>query len=108
MPFANTAPASKLIRETLLRLPPCSASPRARRNEPFRQLMDEAKRHLPAAEVERSLLAALCAPALDLQTRAQILQRLAAHIFANPDHEAIFRVIANITRPNSDHTRDTL
>ena len=70
--------------------------------------MDEAKRHLPAAEIERSLLAALCAPALDRQTRAQILQRLAAHIFANPDHEAIFRVLGKIPRATSEHIRETL
>jgi hypothetical protein len=70
--------------------------------------MDEAQRHLKAAEIERRLLAALCAPALDHQTRAEILERLAAHTFANPDHEVIFRALVKIPRATAEHIRETL
>jgi hypothetical protein len=70
--------------------------------------MDEAQRRLKTDEIERQLVAALCSPALDHKTRGEILQRLAAHTFANPDHEAIFRVLGKIPRATSEHIRETL
>jgi len=70
--------------------------------------MDEAERHLPTAEIERWLLAALFSPALDHKTRGEILERLAAHTFANPDHEVIFRALVKIPRATSEHIRETL
>jgi hypothetical protein len=59
-------------------------------------------------EVEQRLLAALCAPALDDQSRAGILQRLASHEFASPDHEMIFRALANMPHASAEHIRETL
>lgn len=70
--------------------------------------MDQAERHLPAAEIERWLLAVLCAPALDHKARGEILERLAAHTFANPDHEIIFRALVKMPRAASAHIRETL
>jgi hypothetical protein len=70
--------------------------------------MEEAERHLPAAEIEGLLLAALCASSLDHQRRAEIIERLAAHTFAIPDHEAIFRALAKIPRAPAEHIRETL
>lgn len=70
--------------------------------------MDEAQRHLPAAEVERQLLAALCAPALDRQTRAEILERLRAHVFADPDHDVIFQALAKMPHASAGQIRETL
>jgi len=70
--------------------------------------MDEAQRRLKTDEIERQLVVALCSPALDHKTRGEILQRLAAHTFANPDHEAIFRVLVKIPRAKSGHIRETL
>ena len=70
--------------------------------------MDEAQRRLKTDEIERQLVVALCSPALDHKTRGEILQRLAAHTFANPDHEAIFRVLVKIPRAQSGHIRETL
>ncbi|PYU24477.1 MAG: hypothetical protein DMG32_13860 [Acidobacteria bacterium] len=70
--------------------------------------MDDAERHLPIAEIERWLLAALCAPAPDRQTRAEILERLAAHTFAIPDHEVIFRALVKMPHATAKHIRETL
>ena len=70
--------------------------------------MDQAKRHLPAAEIERLLLAALCASALGRQKRAEILERLAAHEFASSDHEVIFRALANMPGASAERIRETL
>jgi hypothetical protein len=70
--------------------------------------MDEAERHLPAAEIERRLLAALCSPALDRKTRAAILEQLAVHKFAHPDHEIIFQALVKMPRANGEHIRETL
>jgi hypothetical protein len=69
--------------------------------------MQEAE-HLPSAEIERRLLAALCASALDHQTRARILERLSAHTFANPDHEIIFQALAKMPPATAEHIRETL
>ena len=69
--------------------------------------MDEAKRHLTTGEIERSLLAALCGP-LDHKTRSEILNRLAAHAFASPDHEVIFRALVKMPRASAEHIRETL
>lgn len=70
--------------------------------------MDEPQPQLPAIEIERQLLAALCAPALDVQVRAKILDCLSAYKFANPDHDVIFRALANMPRATSEHIRETL
>jgi hypothetical protein len=59
-------------------------------------------------EVEQRLLAALCAPALDDQTRGAILQQLARHKFVSPDHETIFRALANMPHASAEHIRETL
>jgi hypothetical protein len=64
--------------------------------------------HLPGAEIERRLLAALCASALDRQTRAQVLERLSAHTFANRDHEIIFQALAKMPPATAEHIRETL
>jgi hypothetical protein len=64
--------------------------------------------HLPSAEIERRLLAALCASALDHQTRARILERLSAHTFANRDHEIIFQALAKMPPATAEHIRETL
>jgi hypothetical protein len=64
--------------------------------------------HLPSAEIERRLLAALCASALDHQTRARILERLSAHTFANRDHEIIFQALAKMPSATAEHIRETL
>jgi len=69
--------------------------------------MQEADR-LPNAEIEWHLLAALCATALNREMRAQILKRLSAHTFANPDHEIIFQVLAKMPLATAEHIRETL
>lgn len=69
--------------------------------------MQEAER-LPTAEIERRLLAALCAATLDLQMRTQILGRLSAHTFANRDHEIIFQALVKIPLAPAEHIRETL
>lgn len=63
---------------------------------------------LPSAEIERRLLAALCAATVGHDTRAQILDRLSTHIFANRDHEIIFQAIAAIPHAAGEHIRETL
>jgi len=70
--------------------------------------MDETQRHLPTAEIERWLLAALCAPALDGQKRAEIIDGLAAHRFAEPDHETLFAALLKMPHATSEHIRETL
>jgi hypothetical protein len=70
--------------------------------------MNEADPHLSAAEIERWLLAALCAPSLDPQSRTEIIERLTAHTFASPDHEVIFRALAKIPPASAEHIRETL
>jgi hypothetical protein len=70
--------------------------------------MQEAERHLHAAEIERRLLAGLCSPALDPKTRAEILERLATHKFANPDHEVIFQALLKMPRATGEHIRESL
>jgi hypothetical protein len=58
--------------------------------------MNDAQSHPPAAEIERQLLSALCASDLDRQMRAEIIERLRAHTFADPDYEVIFRALAKM------------
>jgi len=70
--------------------------------------MDEAQRHPPAIEIERQLLAALCSPALDQPTRTAILSALRAYTFADPDHDVIFRVLAEMPSNTAEHIRETL
>ena len=70
--------------------------------------MQDAQRHTNAVEIERRLLAALCSPALDPRTRAEILERLAVHDFANPDHEIIFQALAKMPRGSGKYIRETL
>lgn len=64
--------------------------------------------HLPSSEIERRLLAALCAASLDRLTRALILERLSAHTFANRDHEIIFQALAKMPPATAEHIRETL
>jgi hypothetical protein len=70
--------------------------------------MNDAQSHPPAAEIERQLLAALCASALDPQTRSEILDRLRTHTFANPDHEVIFQALAKMPPAPIARIRETL
>jgi hypothetical protein len=74
--------------------------------------MAEAERRPPitevAQEIEQQLLAALCAPVLDDQTRAAILHGLAKHRFASSDHQMIFRALANMPPASAKHIRETL
>ena len=70
--------------------------------------MQEPDRQLPTAEIERQLLAALCFTQIDSETRAAVLERLAAHAFANADHEIIFQVLAKMPRAPGEHFRETL
>ena len=68
----------------------------------------QTERPQAVTEVERQLLAALCSPALDHPTRADVFARLRAHTFANPDHEVIFRALAKMPRATPEHIRETL
>jgi hypothetical protein len=70
--------------------------------------MDETQHPLPITEIERLLVAALCASELDQQKHAEILDCLAAHKFADPDYETIFLALANLPRAASEHIRETL
>ena len=70
-------------------------------------MKDEGEHRLNTEEIERWLLAALCA-ALNRKTRAEILERLAAHTFANPDHEVIFEALVKLTPATAEHIRETL
>jgi hypothetical protein len=47
-----------------------------------------------ALATERLLLAALCRRSTDLQTRQDLLERLARHTFRSVEHEVIFRALA--------------
>lgn len=64
--------------------------------------------HLPSAEIERRLLAALCATTVGPDMRAQILDRLRTHKFANRDHEIIFQALAKMPPATAEHIRETL
>ncbi len=70
--------------------------------------MDPADLSLSAAEIERRLLGALCAPGLDDETRARIFERLATHTFAAADHETIFRALLKMRGAPARHIRETL
>ena len=70
--------------------------------------MDPAGRDSSASEIERQLLAALCAPGLDKETRAQLFERLATHKFAAADHETIFRALLKMRGAPARHIRETL
>ncbi len=70
--------------------------------------MEETEHHLPAAKVERWLLAAICSFSLDHQTRTEIIERLTSHVFASPEHEVIFRALVKIPRAAREHIRETL
>jgi hypothetical protein len=70
--------------------------------------MHEAEVNLRAAEIERKLLAALCSPAVGGEMRNKILERLATHNFATPDHEMIFRALNQVPRASAEYIRETL
>lgn len=70
--------------------------------------MDPASPDLSASEIERRLLAALCAFACDDETRARIFERLASHQFAAPDHETIFRALLKMRGAPARHIRENL
>lgn len=69
--------------------------------------MEETGR-LRRAEIERRLLAALCAATLGPEMRAQIVERLSSHTFANRDHEIIFQALAKMPPATAKHIRETL
>lgn len=70
--------------------------------------MNPAGRDSSASEIERRLLAALCAAGLDDETRARIFERLATHKFAAADHETIFRALLKMRRAPPRHIRENL
>jgi hypothetical protein len=70
--------------------------------------MNHADPDLSAGEIERQLLAALCAPELGDKTRAEIFGRLAAHEFASADHDVIFQALLTMPRAPARHIRETL
>jgi hypothetical protein len=70
--------------------------------------MPEAQRRLPTAEIEQKLLAALCSTGVGREIRAEIFERLAAHIFASSDHEIIFKALLKMPRAPREHLRETL
>jgi hypothetical protein len=84
---------------------PCSVSRGVPPNKP--PMTDEAEHRLRVEEIERSLLAGLCA-SLDRKTRAEILDCLAAHTFASADHEVIFHALMKLPPPPPEHIRETL
>ena len=45
---------------------------------------------------------------LTTKLRAQILERLSAHTFANRDHEIIFQALAKMPPATAEHIRETL
>jgi len=57
---------------------------------------------------ERSLLAALCQNALNPAARIEVLRRLAGCVFADPEHEVIFRALANVPVSDPERTRAAL
>jgi hypothetical protein len=69
---------------------------------------DEAERRQGVTVVERQLLAALCSQALDHKARTAILKGLAAHRFANADHEVIFQAISKMPHASGERIRETL
>jgi DnaB helicase-like protein len=70
-------------------------------------MTDEAEHGLLTEEIERLLLAGLCAP-LDRKTRTEILDCLAAHTFASADHGIIFQALAKLPDATSEYIRETL
>jgi len=70
--------------------------------------MDSAARDLSPSEIERRLLAALCSPGPDDETRARVFARLASHKFAVADHETIFRALLKMQSAPPRHIRETL
>ena len=67
----------------------------------------EPKHRLRVEEIERSLLAGLCA-SLDSTTRAAIVNCLATHTFASADHGVIFQALAKLPAASPEHIRATL
>ena len=57
---------------------------------------------------ERRLLAALCQNALDPAARIEVLRRLAGCVFADPEHEVIFRALANVPVSDPERARAAL
>ena len=56
-------------------------------------------------EAERQLLAALCQNSLDADTRAEVLRRLARCVFADPEHEVIFRALTKLPEHDPERGR---
>jgi hypothetical protein len=65
------------------------------------------ERRIPA-EFELKLLAALCSPMVDGDTRTKILDRLATYRFASRDHDTIFRALSQMPGASTEHIRETL
>jgi hypothetical protein len=70
--------------------------------------MHQAECHLHPSEIERRLLAALCSPLVNDETRARILGCLATHKFATPDYETMVRALNQMPRASAGHIRETL
>lgn len=70
--------------------------------------MDPADHNRSASEIERRLLAALCASSPGDPTRALLFARLASHQFAAADHETIFRALLKMPGAPARHIRETL
>jgi hypothetical protein len=58
--------------------------------------------HPAQSHTERKLLVALCQPALSSEVRAAILARLKKHVFAEADHEVIYRALASLPAIDSN------
>jgi hypothetical protein len=70
-------------------------------------MTDEAEHRLLVEEIERLLLAGLCAP-LDRKTRSEILHSLSAHTFASADHGVVFQALAKLPPATPEHIREAL
>jgi hypothetical protein len=57
---------------------------------------------------ERGLLAAVCQNSLDPAARLDVLRRLARYAFADPEHEVIFRALANMPVTDPERARTAL
>jgi len=60
------------------------------------------------ANTERKLLAALCEPTLDAETRATIVGRLKTYRFIEPDHEVLYRALSGIPPIDWPHAKQQL
>jgi hypothetical protein len=59
-------------------------------------------------ETERKLLGALCQSRVNYDTRITILGRLRDHVFAEPDHEIVYRALAAMPTVDPSDTLQAL